>query len=453
MRGVQDGEISVEALERRLQVRARAKADGRGERPDSDAHEPDGAETEIQSSLSALRESAIAERVSIIDAGRREIAGLTPSTSEVPAHLARHGLDDSAIITRAEGERARLARDAARAEADLESFRRSNNLRRPAIYPRSTILAAALLAAAATFEAVFSAGLFAKTSDQGLLGGAAIATGLGAANVALAVGGGYFGLRYLQHVRLPWRIAGASIFVVLLLGAIGLNLYAAGLREQMARPEQLIEARRIDQMLAKKQIEPIGDASASFLGLAAPEAVLLLMLAAGVFIFAALKGYRDLDDPYPDYGKLDRAAAAAREALDEAESEVRAARGQAVQAAQARIEADLTALKEREQAMLTAYDKLAARISLLDARIRALDATGASLIQLYRRENAAQRRTPPPAYFTRSVHDPAPLGDGLAAASETLGEGRAAIAALRRDAASAMDTLRARLARADADEA
>ena len=47
------------------------------------------------------------------------------------------------------------------------------------------------------------------------------------------------------------------------------------------------------------------------------------MLGAGVWVFAALKGYSGFDDPYPDFGKMDRAARDASEALSDFRADAR----------------------------------------------------------------------------------------------------------------------------------
>ncbi len=91
---------------------------------------------------------------------------------------------------------------------------------------------------------------------------------------------------------------GALAFAALTALALMLNLFAADWRDQLAA-------------LAGRVVERSSDASFhlwSLLQLDTPQAIILLMLGAGVWVFAALKGYSGFDDPYPDYGKMDRAA-------------------------------------------------------------------------------------------------------------------------------------------------
>ena len=165
-----------------------------------------------------------------------------------------------------------------------------------------------LLGTAAAFEALFSAALFAQTDERGLLGGATVALGLSGANVSLSFLSGFIGLRYLGHARPPLKLAGGVALAIGFALAVALNLFAASWRNQLA-------AANTDYVASLNQ--------AALFGLTSPQAVILLMLGAGVWLFWVLKGYSGLDDPYPDYGKLDRAAHARNQALAEARDEAR----------------------------------------------------------------------------------------------------------------------------------
>ena len=105
-----------------------------------------------------------------------------------------------------------------------------------------------------------------------------------------------------------------------------LNLFAADWRDQLAA-------------LAGRQIDMGSDASFhlwSLLQLDSPQAIILLMLGAGVWVFAALKGYSGFDDPYPDFGKMDRAARDAADALSDFRADARLELEAPINAAQAR---------------------------------------------------------------------------------------------------------------------
>src|SRR5262249_38496790 len=150
-----------------------------------------------------------------------------------------------------------------------------------------------LLLCAALFEAMFSAALFAEDDARGLLGGAITAVGLSGANVTLGFLAGFLGLRYLQHARWPVKSVGFIAFAALSFLALMLNLFAADWRDRLASQS------------GAPLIDTSGDPNFhlwSLLQLQSPQAIILLMLGAGVWVFAVLKGYSGFDDPYPDYG-------------------------------------------------------------------------------------------------------------------------------------------------------
>jgi len=171
--------------------------------------------------------------------------------------------------------------------------------------------------------------------------------------------------------------------------------------------------------------------------------VVLLMLGAGVWVFAALKGYSGFDDPYPDYGKMARAHTRAADDLADLRAEVVDALEAAVEDAKGAIDSALGEMRESERAMRAAYEEAAGGIEAIDARARRLDESGAALIQLYRRENLAARGGTGPAYFSEpSPPTPAPP-DALAVCGALLQETREALARSQREAATALETLQA----------
>src|SRR5262249_2847337 len=138
----------------------------------------------------------------------------------------------------------------------------------------------------------------------------------------------------------------------------------------------------------------------SLLQLSTPQAIILLMLGAGVWVFATLKGYSGFDDPYPDFGKMDRAARSAADALSEFREDAREALEQPVNDARAALGARVEKMRGEFDAMSKAFDVAALKMQDLDARARALDEAAAAAIHIYRQENTAARATPAPAYFS-----------------------------------------------------
>ena len=281
------------------------------------------------------------------------------------------------------------------------------------------------------FEALFSAALFAEDDARGLLGGAITAIGLSGANVTLGYLGGFLGLRYLQHVRLPMKIMGGAAFAVATFFALMLNLFAADWRDRLA--EQ-----------AGRQIDMGSDSSFhlwSLLPLESPQAIILLMLGAGVWVFAALKGYSGFDDPYPDYGKMDRAAQRAADELSDYRAEARGELEAPINAAKAALAARLEKMRAEFDAMNKAFDGAAIKMELLDAKARALDEAAAGAVHLYRQENMALRTAPAPAYFSAPPPAAGPSLDALAASAAMIDEARSRLAEAHAQSTQALEAL------------
>ena len=427
--------LSVSALDKRLGLRRRAREDAARNLPAPDTETLSPAEIAVIDAIAAERARVEAARGEAKAEIERRLRALAPHPQDFsgPALEGRLGLKQAA------GRLAHAWRQAAAATAlareERAAFKRAHNLRRAAHYPDSPLMQAGLLFAAALFEALFSAALFAEDDERGLLGGAITAIGLAGANVTLGFLAGFLGLRYLQHARLPIKTMGAAGFGAMALLALMLNLFAADWRDQMAA-------------LSGRQLDLGADASFrlwSLLQLDSPQAIILLMLGAGVWVFAAMKGYSGFDDPYPDYGKMDRAVRDAEEAFDEVREEGRRALEAPIDAANTALTARLTQMRAEFEAMSRAFDAAAAEMETLDAQARALDDVAASAIHLYRQENAAARQTAAPAYFGLPPPAAGASLDALGPAAAMLDAARQGLLEAQAQSASAQETLLAEL--------
>ncbi|MGE3143346.1 MAG: hypothetical protein AB7L65_08500, partial [Hyphomonadaceae bacterium] len=348
----------ADSLAARLNIRARARADGADGRPLPDARDLSPAEQDIGRAIGEARAEIERTRAALrIDAER------AMRTRQAQREDLRGPLLDARLAMRqAEGriahDLAGAAQRARQAAADLASFQRVHGLRRLAVYPDSRVLQAGLLLCAALFEALFSAALFAQDDARGLLGGAVTAIGLSGANVVLGFLAGYLGLRYLQHARFSVRVAGAAAFACLGAMALFLNFFAAIWRQRIAQGASADDA---------------GNFFAHMFALTEPQAIVLLMLGGGVWVFSALKGYSGFDDPYPDYGKMDRAAAAAEHDLSALRAQARAMLEAPIEDARAALAQRLEKLSANLAALSATYDETAERMGALDAAARKLD--------------------------------------------------------------------------------
>lgn len=424
------GALSVAGLDKRLNVRRRARQDGAENTPRHDAVELSAVEQQIIQAVAAERGRVDQARAEAKAETERRLRALAPTPQDFdgPALDARLALKQAA--GRVTHDWSEAARSAGEARANLEAFKRANGLRRMAHYPRSPLMQAGLLFCAALFEAMFSAALFAEDDSRGLLGGAITAVGLSGANVTLGFLSGFLGLRYLQHARWWVKALGGGAFAGLTVLALMLNLFAADWRDRLAE--------------LNAPLAPSSDASFqlwSLLHLQTPQAIILLMLGAGVWVFAALKGYSGIEDPYPDFGKMDRAATAAVEALSDYRADARADLEAPVNEARAALSARLEKMRAEFDAMSRAFDEAATDMEALDAQARTLDEAAAGAIFLYRQENTAARPTPAPAYF--SVAPPAigPALDALASSAAMIDDARAHLLRAQTQSASALEAL------------
>ncbi len=423
--------FSAAALDKRLGLRRRARDDAARNLPRHDTDDLSEAECAVIELVAAERarvDQACNEAKAEAERRLRTLAP-TPQDFHGPALDARLALKQTAGRV-AHDWGAAAAREA-QARAELDAFKHANGLRRSAVYPASTLLQAGLLFCAAVFEALFSAALFAEDDARGLLGGAITAIGLSGANVTLGYLAGFLGLRYLQHIRLPMKTMGALAFAALTALALMLNLFAADWRDQLAAE-------------AGRQVDLGSNASFHFwslLRLDSPQAIILLMLGAGVWVFAALKGYSGFDDPYPDYGKMDRAARTASDALSDFRADARLELEAPINAARLALAARMEKMRAEFEAMSKAFDAAALKMETLDAKARTLDQAAADAVHLYRQENTALRTAPAPAYFGTSPPAAGPSLDTLASAAALIDEARARLNEAQTHSAQALEGL------------
>ncbi|MBY0569267.1 MAG: hypothetical protein K2P70_18310 [Hyphomonadaceae bacterium] len=423
--------MSVGALDKRLQIKKRAREDAARNLPRQDDIQLSAAESAIIDAVGSERARVDQQRHDARADAERRLRTLAPQ----PQDFAGPALDARLSLKQAAGRVAHdwneAAERAAQGRADLDAFKRAHELRRAAVYPKSTLLQTGMLFCAAVFEALFSAALFAEEDARGLLGGAITAIGLSGANVTLGYLAGFLGLRYLQHRQLPMKAVGAVVFAALTLLALMLNLFAADWRDQLAA-------------LAGRQVDMGSDASFhlwSLLQLDSPQSIILLMLGSGVWVFAALKGYSGFDDPYPDYGKMDRAAREVSDSLSDFRAEARLELEKPITAAREALSARMEKMRAEYEAMKRAFDAAADKIETLDAQARALDQAAADAIHLYRQENAGARTTPAPSYFSAPPPAAGPTLDALGGAAAMIDEAHARLIEAQAQSAQALEAL------------
>lgn len=273
-------------------------------------------------------------------------------------------------------------------EQERSAFRKEHGLRRTAHYPDAPGLAwrwgiiAVLFLAEVTGNSYF----LAKGSAYGLIGGFAEAAIFAFFNIGISMALGHMGLRQCWH-RAVWRKSIGFVSLLLwIICAAGFNLWVAHYREAVGA---FLEGGGKVAMQTLRT-DPFG--------LTDFQSWVLFGIGA-LFAFIAFVDALSMDDPYPFYGKLDRALEDARAAYAEERDA---------------LIADLEDIKrDTIQAMQIAKDDLGKRrgehASILDGRARALRAydqhiaylerAGNTLLSIYREANCEARSDEGPKRF------------------------------------------------------
>lgn len=206
----------------------------------------------------------------------------------------------------------KLGHKANRRTTELERFRKHNDLERDAIYPEGSgvFMRYAFLLLLVVFEGVFNAHFFAEGLTTGLMGGFSYAATLAALNVVVMFLLGKSVLRWVFHIRAPYKLVG-------LLG-LGLSLlYSVCVALAIAHLRTAIVAGSAD---------PTKDA---WLTLTSQTFALNDLLSWALFLvtlgfgLASLLDGLFMDDLYPGYGDITRREKLAVDEFEEEFDDVR----------------------------------------------------------------------------------------------------------------------------------
>lgn len=156
-------------------------------------------------------------------------------------------------------------------------------------------------------EGCFNALLFKDAQSSGIMGGMMVAFGISAANVLFGVLGGYFGLRYLNHPRLAFKVIGGVVAVACLSIGIFTNFFIAHFRDAVEHGLVAAEAAGTLATFSMFDISPGAAVSGMFpnpVGFDSLVALGLLLIGLTVFGIAIYEGYDRISDRYPGYGRV-----------------------------------------------------------------------------------------------------------------------------------------------------
>ncbi|MEO0818631.1 MAG: hypothetical protein AAFX86_15165 [Pseudomonadota bacterium] len=184
----------------------------------------------------------------------------------------------------------------------------------------------AILMAVLLVEGCFNALLFKDAQPSGLVGGLMVAFGISAVNVLFGVCAGYFGLRYLNHPQLPFKVMGGAVAGVFILAGIFLNFFIAHFRDAVEISLQAAIAAGDLSGYSMFDTAPgavIAGMFPNIFGLHNLVAFGLLMIGLTVFAIAVYEGYDKISDRYPGYGRVWRKERLAYEARQQVRNGVR----------------------------------------------------------------------------------------------------------------------------------
>ena len=186
--------------------------------------------------------------------------------------------------------------------------------------------AIAILLFVMIIEGAFNALLFKDAQANGLLGGLLVAFGVSAVNVGCGVCAGFFGLRYLNHPQLAFKILGGVTATFFILFGLFLNLFVAHFRDAV---EHELMARMAQGDLAGFSMFEIAPGAViqgmfpNIFGLDSMVAFGLLFMGLTIFAIGVFEGYDKISDRYPGYGRVWRKERQAYEKRQEVRISIR----------------------------------------------------------------------------------------------------------------------------------
>jgi hypothetical protein len=175
----------------------------------------------------------------------------------------------------------------------LNFFKKINKIHAIARYPESSIFHFSILLLIVLVETVANSYFFAQGNDLGLLGGYTQALLISVVNVGSSLLLGQYCLRYLIHINIFLKIINFLIFFSYMVFVFIFNLGVGHYRD-LRSSDRLVPVTESFQTMLNDPFNLSFDGS------------MLFFIGIGVAILASFDSYKS-DDPYPHYGKMDRA--------------------------------------------------------------------------------------------------------------------------------------------------
>lgn len=394
-----------------LRLEEQGKTRGAGNQPPAETTAFDSVEIEAIAAIEELRRKGLES----YEEHRKAYAARLTSTAGVAQEISTAaGRARNEFGTAAQRWRNSIVSARERLSETYEhrrTFREKHRLTRPAKqfggWTNVILLALILIVG----EAGMNSYLFSKGNEFGLLGGGIAALLFSLVNVAASVLLGYFA-HNANHRNLFWKLLGIGCIVIWIAFALIINLAIAHFRDAL-------EAGATWTSAAEGAVDALFVAPSD---LSTIESWLLMAIGILISVLSFSKGWFT-DDPYPEYGSIDRAMEDARAEYDgrvqEALDELQGIRDTAI--------GEFTETNELvKEAVREAVDALYGHTNLsqhLGAFLDQCDLSAAQLLAIYRDANRQARIEPAPRTFNERhsfrSFEPAPIDAGLKESAQT----------------------------------
>ena len=388
-------EIDAEEMAKRLEPTRKGLERGAEDQPPLGFKGLDPIETEIRDTYQTIvTESGLKVTAQVATYNER-LANydLTKSLDEIKDACRAAESDFKADIRNAKDSLRNFRKRVVSRLQDEEYFKTENNIIRAPHYPTTSgeMLHWGVIVFLFLVETVGNAVFLAKMNEGGIFGAYTEALYISFLNVGVAVLLGLFVTRFIFHKSFLMKLTSVITLLVGLAFATCLNLMVAHYREYSG--EGMLAGAGGDAAITQLLTNPFG--LQSFMGW-------ILFFMGFLFFIVAIIDTHTLDDSYPGYGRVARAAEQASFAYaDEKEhlinqlSDIRLDTEQDIQDKRnelGQVQGNITSIRASRDALIAEYDRWSAHVS----------SQAYHLISLYREANRSAR-SKSPASFNKPV--------------------------------------------------
>lgn len=381
--------IDTEKIANELRLEESGRSRGSQDQPPSATGDFDNIEISVISRIEELRRFGLEnfETNRRIYSERLARAGQASKEVEIVAGTTQN---DFGVLVQSSLSEIEATRERLNEQYDYRArYRAKHSLERPTKVFEGWIKVFSIIIAIVAIEAFINSYLFSKGNELGLLGGVIAAVLVSGVNVGLSTLLGYFG-RYVNRAEIILKVFGGIMWILWLAFAAVVNFAVAHFRDGL---EKGLEWSTATQVAVPSLIrEPFV--------LASIESWLLVGIGIFISVLSFRKGWH-IDDPYPGYGRVERA-------LESARSNYESELNFALERLQDRRDRAIAELQEANDEVRNgisdAINALFGQSTLsshLKTFLEQCDVKTAHLLAKYRDANRASRTTPAPKSFDK----------------------------------------------------